>query len=284
MYRDDKFNIRKSLQVIVVLALCVFAFIFSMLEFVCDGELGFSVFLVFLPVLGVWCAGSVAGILTAVFCATFWIATDVFLSKIELGSLVFYLNFAIHLFALVLIVEFSNRFKRKVNAERRLAREDALTGLINGKAFYDCTRVELAKAKRYNRPLTVVSVSCNNFKSINKKFGYEQGDRALCVIASIIQGCIRESDACARFGADEFMLLLPESEYSAAAIIVKRLHKHLEKTMIDNDWLVTFSIGALSCDQFPEIADDIIRSVDALMIEAKKSGENIIKHNNYISE
>jgi diguanylate cyclase (GGDEF)-like protein len=162
-----------------------------------------------------------------------------------------------------------------------LASTDGLTGLLNRRAFHDLAAVEMKRAGRYKRSFTVIYFDVDEFKAINDSLGHRIGDELLQAVAMTIREISRASDYIARFGGDEFVILLPESPRVAAEQYLRKVSHHLLEAMRAKDWAVTFSIGAVTFDTAPASFDDMIGQADGLMYDVKKTGKNRIKHDVY---
>jgi diguanylate cyclase (GGDEF)-like protein len=108
--------------------------------------------------------------------------------------------------------------------------------------------------------------------------GHHTGDKLLITVVSTIGSHIRNTDILARFGGDEFVILLPETAGEAARSSLDKIHQKLQEAMSAHSWPVTFSIGAVSYLQAPDSIDDAVRAADALMYEVKRSGKNRLLH------
>ena len=113
------------------------------------------------------------------------------------------------------------------------ATRDTLTGLLNRRGFNEALQQQSAIATRYARPLSLLLIDLRNLKTYNASEGYEAGDRILQKTAQILSRESRAADAVCRIGGDEFALLLPETELSAARTIEERLRRALHATGID---------------------------------------------------
>src|SRR5919197_901928 len=111
----------------------------------------------------------------------------------------------------------------QVERLRALADEDALTGLHNRRAFMRELEVEVERALRYGRPLTLVLCDVDHFKLLNDTHGHPGGDRALCHVAEVLKTGLRTGDGAFRLGGDEFALLLPETTGPEAGVAVRRV-------------------------------------------------------------
>ena len=104
----------------------------------------------------------------------------------------------------------------------RLARVDMLTELPNRRAFGEALSTEIARARRFGSPLSLVVADLDGFKQINDAHGHPAGDACLRSVAEVLRASLRRYDACFRWGGDEFVLLLPETEAAAAEIVCRR--------------------------------------------------------------
>jgi diguanylate cyclase (GGDEF)-like protein len=131
------------------------------------------------------------------------------------------------------------------------------------------------------RPYTVVYIDLDNFKPINDKQGHSIGDLVLKAVVDTIQKQIRIADIFARFGGDEFAILLSDIGQEDAKRIVQRLRKTLLEKMDMHVWDVTFSIGALTFLTMPHSVEEMVRLTDELMYEVKVEGKNAIRYSVY---
>ena len=158
--------------------------------------------------------------------------------------------------------------------EEGRSREDFLTGGLNRLAFTEILTAESKRSRRHERPLTVVYLDLDNFKFVNDHDGYETGDSLLREIVRTMRSTLRAEDSVARFGGDEFALLLPEIDEKNALVMVDKVKDALQKAMALNQWPVTFSIGVVTFHSPSESADLMIYEAGKLMQSVKKSGKN----------
>jgi diguanylate cyclase (GGDEF)-like protein len=164
----------------------------------------------------------------------------------------------------------------------KLARTDALTGLTNRLFFLDLANIEINKSLRHQEPLTIAYFDIDNFKTVNDQFGHSVGDRLLCLVANTAKNNLRNIDIIARFGGDEFAILLPRTSYDVAEIVLQRLKSTLLASMEQQNWSVTFSIGAITFNTPPTSVSQMIEKADNLMYSAKKKGKNLLHHELHI--
>jgi diguanylate cyclase (GGDEF)-like protein len=135
----------------------------------------------------------------------------------------------------------------------------------------------MLRAKRYDRPFTLAYIDLDNFKQINDKFGHSVGDEVLKLVAATIQSNLRQTDIIARLGGDEFAIFLPESNTESAKNSINKIRSLLLKSMEENKWEVTFSIGVITFHEFSYTLDEVIQKADNLMYSVKINGKNNIK-------
>jgi diguanylate cyclase (GGDEF)-like protein/PAS domain S-box-containing protein len=166
-------------------------------------------------------------------------------------------------------------------ANRRLeelAKTDALTGLKNRRHFESDLYRCCAEASRYHTPLTCMMIDIDYFKSINDTFGHDVGDQVLRDIAHAIQDQVRNVDIAARFGGEEFVVLMPQTPLDGASILAERLCERIADTTFDSipdGRQVTISIGVCCAGQKKGIdGQSLVKAADTAMYESKRNGRN----------
>jgi len=161
---------------------------------------------------------------------------------------------------------------------QKYATTDALTNLLNRRHFFNLAEKELVRAKRYQLHFSLLLIDIDNFKTVNDNLGHLIGDHILQVVAECIRQNSREVDIQGRYGGDEFVVLLPETDQSYARAITKRLFKiipaQLEK-LEEIDFPVTLSIGIANFSGESEMTiDTLFDRADQALYQAKKAGRN----------
>lgn len=171
-------------------------------------------------------------------------------------------------------------WRQVINARDELAHmamTDYLTGLVNRRAFIDATNVEIARSLRYAAPMSLLMFDVDHFKAINDSHGHEMGDLVLQKLAEITRGTLRAVDLVGRWGGEEFVVLLPETDASRAAEVAERLRSNIEAMNItgaDPVIRVTISVGyATLARNVPDI-NALIKRADEALYQAKESGRN----------
>ena len=155
------------------------------------------------------------------------------------------------------------------------ATHDALTGLPNRRRLEVDVAREWDRARRYNRPLSVCMFDVDHFKAVNDGGGHVVGDAWLRQLGAILRDTLRDTDTAYRYGGEEFLLLLPESDVQAASAVAERLRLAVESAVGPAAWpTVTASFGVAT--QEPGMADvpDLIAAADEALYAAKRGGRN----------
>lgn len=161
--------------------------------------------------------------------------------------------------------------------ERGRANTDPLTSLLNRRAFYQEVALELERARRYARPLSMIYMDLDGFKALNDQFGHSAGDRALQSVARSLAAHVRANDIAARLGGDEFGVVLPEAEAGAAQAAAAKLQREIRHSFADG-LPVDLCLGVVTCLQAPESMDHLVRLADQLMYVAKRAGGSRLAH------
>ena len=176
--------------------------------------------------------------------------------------------------------------RKKAEAElQRLVITDNLTGLFNQKYFYDVITKEIERAKRHNRPLSMLLLDIDFFKDFNDKYGHWEGDFVLKTIGNIILNSVRDIDMAFRYGGEEFSVLLPETRSPDAIVVAERIRRTVATTeffpfTLDGHPEIvtkTVSIGITEFHPHDDMKSFVIRT-DNAMYQAKKSGRNRLVH------
>jgi diguanylate cyclase (GGDEF)-like protein len=157
------------------------------------------------------------------------------------------------------------------------ARADGLTGLANRRLFEEQLTAERARSERFGGPLAIVLADLDDFKDVNDRYGHPVGDVVLCEFGRTLEDEIRDVDLAARWGGEEFALLLPSTDLGGAAQVAERIRAALEGRLVltaDGERIrVTASFGVAAAPEAGS-ADELLGSADAALYEAKRSGKN----------
>ncbi|HEN3568585.1 TPA: GGDEF domain-containing protein, partial [Yersinia enterocolitica] len=132
---------------------------------------------------------------------------------------------------------------------------------------------EYNRAKRFFQPLSLLSLDLDNFKSINDKYGHLVGDLTLTHIVDVIRNSIREVDVLGRWGGDEFMIVLPNTQLTEAKSIAEKIRHLIERIPVDGNIHVTMSLGVVELEQ-NELQEQLLIRADKMLYSAKAAGKN----------
>ena len=164
----------------------------------------------------------------------------------------------------------------KLEQVSELAREDPLTKSLNRRGMIEALGREMHRARRHRLPLCIALLDIDNFKQLNDKLGHQAGDNALVHLVAVIKTTLRQLDVIARFGGEEFLLLMPNTGLEDAVQAVTRIQRELTRSIFMHEHqrvLVTFSAGAALVGE-NETQDGLIQRVDAALYRAKREGKN----------
>jgi diguanylate cyclase (GGDEF)-like protein len=155
---------------------------------------------------------------------------------------------------------------------------DDLTGLSNSRYLNRALRHETKRASRNGRPLSLLFLDLDGFKQVNDTHGHQAGSRTLAEAAGVIRGCARETDIVARFGGDEFSLILPDTGQEGAVSVAARIRERLSAArFLTSDGLsirLTASIGVATLPDVAGSAEELLRAADTAMYKVKASGKD----------
>ena len=169
-----------------------------------------------------------------------------------------------------------NALEAKLRHMSELVREDQLTGSLNRRGLDDVFERETARSDRRGTPLCIAMLDLDDFKRLNDTYGHQAGDGALKHLVKIVKETLRTMDVIARFGGEEFLIMLPETTVEAAAQTMTRLQRELTKHFFlhENDKvLITFSAG-VALRQPNEDQVSLVKRADQAMYQAKQTGKN----------
>jgi diguanylate cyclase (GGDEF)-like protein len=158
---------------------------------------------------------------------------------------------------------------------------DSLTGLFNRRAFENKVQEEFERSKRYGNPLSLIILDIDNFKTINDTYGHHGGDAALVKISETLRQKTRQSDFPSRYGGEEFVLVLPETDQSSAFQVAGKIHEEIRSCTFgtaDRPFALTVSIGLTSTSSkqysdWREMLDD----ADQALYVAKNTGKDRVE-------
>jgi len=165
-------------------------------------------------------------------------------------------------------------FKAYLDVCEEAAFTDHLTGLANRRRFERQLEREVSRTLRLGHPFTLLMIDIDNFKALNDTFGHNVGDEGIRRIGKVLREGTRGIDLAARFGGEEFAILLVETELARGMEVAERLRSSIENMEIPGAGTITASFGVAECPSCAQTAIDIITAADRLLYEAKGNGRN----------
>ena len=162
---------------------------------------------------------------------------------------------------------------------RRQAMTDGLTSLANHKRFYEILEKELWRSRRYGGQISLIMVDIDNLKKINDAYGHRAGDKVIRQISRKLKECIRQIDTAARYGGDEFAIILPNTSLNDATVAAERMVDVVSRSPItwqkeQIDISISVGLGQYDADSSPE---DITSRSDQALYTAKQAGKNTVR-------
>ncbi|MBC8378553.1 MAG: sensor domain-containing diguanylate cyclase [Planctomycetes bacterium] len=158
---------------------------------------------------------------------------------------------------------------------QRQAKTDGLTGMLNHRTFYETLEAELRRAQRYGGKLSIIMADIDNLKPINDNYGHRAGDMAIKQIARRIGACIRQIDVAARYGGDEFSIILPNTSLVDATLVAERMVNMVKETPLiweQSKVTLSMSVGVAQFDG-ENCAGDVAKITDQALYSAKQAGK-----------
>jgi len=171
---------------------------------------------------------------------------------------------------------------------QKLALTDDLTGLSNRRELHELGQRQVEIAQRFGRPLSVLMLDIDHFKSVNDRYGHAVGDQALRVISTQLRSLVRDIDIVSRYGGEEFVIVLLENPLDLANQIGERIRQGIADTRIPynhSGLQVTISVGIASLSAQTQTLDDLIELADQALYIAKQNGRNCVyTHSGNVSQ
>ena len=263
-------NIKHSILAIAILAVILVSFMSYY-----TGDFSLEVVYALLILLSSWYAGRLHGLIVTFFSGTGIILSYYFFNAQSLAM--HYVNMGLEIVVLATISLLTSSLREHHLQAEYMASYDSLTGVNNRNSFFLLAQHIVHEATRYKRPFTLAFFDLDNFKLVNDRKGHLEGDNALKLVADVMRANLRQADIVARFGGDEFVVLLPETDDSTAESVLRKLQSKLLDAMKDNNWPITFSIGAVTCNSFTFSIAELLQLADRCLYSVKLLSKNDLR-------
>lgn len=170
--------------------------------------------------------------------------------------------------------------KRKEKEIKNIAHHDFVTGAATRHKFTDEIKTEICRADRYTKKLAILFLDLDNFKEINDTHGHKTGDALLKSVADVLKEAVREVDLVARFGGDEFLIMLTDLKRNEdAEVVIRKIYEKLSRSFQINgrSIRVSCSIGVSVYNGKQYVVDRLVREADKAMYKAKDGGRNTFR-------
>ncbi|AEJ14350.1 MULTISPECIES: sensor domain-containing diguanylate cyclase [Pseudomonas] len=169
----------------------------------------------------------------------------------------------------------NQQLQRQLDENRELAERDALTLIANRYRLEKALQLECERAQRFRQPLSLIAMDLDDFKPINDRYGHAHGDAALLRVVDVLRACLREQDLLARWGGDEFVIVLPQASLGEALEVAARLRQAMAQIEPVGDCRLTMSYGVVQWEE-GEDQHALLARADKALYRAKGSGKNAI--------
>jgi diguanylate cyclase (GGDEF)-like protein len=221
-----------------------------------------------------WHGGRIGALLSAALCSLAWLEANLLAGMQFSSTDLWTANTLLQGASFATVGYLIATLQAGLARERSLSCTDALTGLLNRRAFDEESVLVLSLCRRKQRPVTLAYVDLDSFKVVNDTLGHRAGDQLLRRVADVLRGSIRPSDLCSRLGGDEFAVLLPDADSGEARSALERICSLLSETTARYGCPVTASIGAVTFTRVSETLEAMLAEADAKMYMAKAEGKN----------
>lgn len=226
-----------------------------------------------LPIfLSAWYGGAGPGIFIAVLSGLSWSTADAVSSNFHDPSALV-VDSILRLGFFIIVAYFIAIYHDLYIREKKQARHDALTGLLNIRGFYELAPRELERCRRFEQQFSVILLDVDDFKNINDTMGHLEGNRLLKRLAFLLKSEVRSTDLVARIGGDEFIIILAPSTPETAKRVVKRILQKAQKVFELNNWPAGLSAGVITFMKCPDDLKTLILVADEAMYAAKMAGK-----------
>jgi len=269
---------RKFQTFILVACALIFIAILGFIDYVTGPYLSFQIFYLIPVSLVAWFGGVIPSVPLLIASIIAWFYDDVAGSHSYTHPLIPYWNIFVKIVFFFFVVYLVTKLRQIFDREKLFARMDYLTGTANKRYFYETAIKEINRSNRYRRSVTLAYVDLDDFKRINDLFGHASGDDALRLTAETLKKSVRGTDTIARMGGDEFAILLPETDYEAAKVVIQRIQNEFSRSVNNKTYSTTLSIGVITCANRACNLESLVMTADSLMYSVKKEGKNAVKY------
>jgi len=252
--------------------------VLGIIDKITGAEISFSIFYLIPIIFVTRFSDRWVGLFISGASAIAWLMADLMAGQIYSHWIIPYWNAMMRFGLFLIVVYILSRLKGALEMERMLSRIDPLTGITNGKYFIELVNNEILRSSSSNHPFTIAYMDLDDLKTVNDRFGHNEGDIVLCTVASIIRNNIGVTDTVGRLGGDEFAILFSGMGAERSQGIIPKIHKSLLDAMLENKWGITISMGVGTFKGANFSVEEILRLTESLMYSVKNAGKSGIKY------
>jgi diguanylate cyclase (GGDEF)-like protein len=248
----------------------------GILDFFTGTELHFLVIYLLPIALASWYLNKSSGVYLAIICSLVWLLADSLGGRSYSSPWIAGWNFVMRTGAFVVFSVSQSQLRGKFDALSDLAKKDFLTGLPNGRAFYELTAREMEQAVGIE-PLTLAFIDLAGVKWINHRLGYATGDQMICTIAHAIRQNVPRPELVGRIGGTTFAVLLPNTASDGANRILDEVQNALKDERKRYAQPVTFYISAVACTKAPRSLAELMHQAETQMTRMKGGTKDLLQ-------
>ena len=252
--------------------------VLGIIDKITGSEISFSIFYLIPIIFVTWFSNRWVGIFISGASAIAWLMADLMAGQIYSLWIIPYWNSIMRFGIFLVNVYILSRLKGALELEKMLSRIDSLTGITNGKYFIELVNNEIHRSSTSNYPFTIAYMDLDDLKTVNDRFGHNEGDIVLLTVASIIRNNIGTIDTVGRLGGDEFAILFPGMGAEKSQGIIPKIHKSLLDAMLENKWGIALSMGVGTFKGANFSVEEVLRLTESLMYSVKNAGKRAIKY------
>jgi len=252
--------------------------ILAAIDYLTGFELSFSFFYLIPIALATMYSGFRNGIVITAASIILWFLSNWLAGQHYSSAFVWVWNGGIRFISFIIIAYLIHGLNLELERENILARTDVLTGILNSREFYRLAALEVERARRYSRSVSVAYMDLDNFKEVNDRLGHLAGDELLRQFVETVRSVIRKDDLFARVGGDEFILLLPETNPGNIQSVIEKIRSVVQTMLNDFPAPMTVSAGVVTFMTPPTSLDVMVRSADEIMYQVKAATKNSVRY------
>jgi diguanylate cyclase (GGDEF)-like protein len=266
---------RRSKRTIGFIAI-LFSILVGIVDLKTSVEIHFLLLYLIPIFLGSWFVSREMGIYLAFFCSLIWFVSDALSDRVYSSAWIAYWNLLMRTSVFVLFAVTQSQLRAKIDQLSNLAARDFLTGLPNGRAFYQLAGKEMDRALGL-QPLTWACIDVAGLQWVNDRAGYPAGDQILCSIAHTIQEYAPRPDLVGRNAGTSFLVLLPNTTSDTASPMLEQLRNGLQDMRRKYSHPVTFHISAIAYSKAPKNIAQLMSQAESQMTRAKGEKKDSIQ-------